>query len=120
MIRIRFRTIIIPRGDTGFISFPNVGPTREGDVAVFSLLDKLTRKTVLEKIVSAEDESLFFYFKTDDTKDLEAKTYYWDIKVYKRPRYDEDGNLIGANEINSFYSAFKLPECIIKEVAQNV
>ena len=72
MIRVRFRTIIIPRGDTGFISFPNVGPTWDGDVAVFSLLDKMTRKTVLEKIVDASDESLFFYFNTEDTKDLEA------------------------------------------------
>lgn len=120
MIRVRFRTIIIPRGDTGFISFPNVGPAWDGDVAVFSLLDKMTRKTVLEKIVDASDESLFFYFNTEDTKDLEAKTYYWDIKVYKHPSYDEDNNLTGAHEINSFYSAFKLPECIIKEVAQNV
>ena len=112
MIRVRFRTIIIPRGDTGFISFPNVGPAWDGDVAVFSLLDKMTRKTVLEKNIDASD--------TEDTKDLEAKTYYWDIKVYKHPSYDEDNNLIGAHEINSFYSAFKLPECIIKEVAQNV
>ena len=81
MIRVRFRTIIIPRGDTGFISFPNVGPAWDGDVAVFSLLDKMTRKTVLEKIVDASDESLFFYFNTEDTKDLEAKTYYWDINL---------------------------------------
>ena len=53
MIRVRFRTIIIPRGDTGFISFPNVGPAWDGDVAVFSLLDKMTRKTVLEKMLDS-------------------------------------------------------------------
>lgn len=120
MIRIVFRTIILPRGDTGYISFPNPGPLRDGDVAVFALYDKMTRETVLEKIIDASEESLFFYFQSEDTKDLEAKTYFWDIKVYKKPKYDEDNKLIGASEINSFYSAFKLPECIIKEVAQNV
>ena len=54
-----------------------------------------------------------------DTIDLEPKTYYWDVKIYRHPRYDEDNNLIGANEVNSFYSAYELPECIIKEVAKN-
>lgn len=119
MIRIRFRTIIIPRGDTGFITFPNDGPAREGDIAIFSIYDKLTRTSVLEKQVDASDESLFFYFNMKDTIDLEPKTYYWDVKIYRHPRYDEDNNLIGANEINSFYSAYELPECIIKEVAKN-
>ena len=95
MIRIRFRTIIIPRGDTGFITFPNNGPARDGDIAIFSIYDKLTRTSVLEKQIDASDESLFFYFNMKDTIDLEPKTYYWDVKIYRHPRYDEDNNLIG-------------------------
>ena len=42
-----------------------------------------------------------------------------DIKIYNDPIYDEDGVLIDAAEINSYYSAFEEPLLIIKEVAKN-
>lgn len=113
MITVRFRTIIIPRGDTGFLKFPNI---KKGDIAIFSLLDKQTNKTVLEKITDASDRELLFHFDYTDTQNLEVKTYYWDIKIYKGLHYDSNGNLINADEIDSYYSAYKLPECIIREV----
>ena len=51
MIRIIGRRLIIPKGDTGFFSLPNCALYQEGDVAVFSVKDKLTRKTIIEKII---------------------------------------------------------------------
>ena len=50
---------------------------------------------------------------------LEAGKYYWDIKIYRSPKFDEDGILIDAMEIDSYYSAFKQPLLIIKEVAKS-
>lgn len=120
MIRLCNSRLIIPKGDTGFFSLPTEGVRKTGDIAIFSVYDKLTQETVLEKIVDASDESISFFITHDDTAQLEAKKYYWDIKLYKEPQYNEDGDLIGAEEINSYYSAWRLPECIIKEVAQNV
>ena len=58
MIRIRFRTIIIPRGDTGFITFPNDGPARDGDIAIFSIYDKLLDSGIPVIIDDRSDLSL--------------------------------------------------------------
>ena len=51
MIRIIGRRLIIPKGDTGFFSLPNCGIYGEKDIAVFSVKDPLTRKTIIEKII---------------------------------------------------------------------
>ena len=58
MIRIIGRRLIIPKGDTGFFSLPNYALCQEGDVAVFSVKDKLTRKTIIEKIIDASGDGL--------------------------------------------------------------
>lgn len=119
MIRIIGRRLIIPKGDTGFFSLPNYVLCQEGDVAVFSVKDKLTRKTIIEKIIDASGDGLLIEFEKEDTEKLEAGSYFWDIKLYLKPIYDEDGLLIDAAEINSYYSAFEEPLLIIKEVAKN-
>lgn len=119
MIRIIGRRLIIPKGDTGFFSLPNCGVYDKKDIAVFSVKDPLTRKTIIEKIVDASGDGLLIEFKKEDTAKLEAGEYFWDVKIYNDPIYDEDGVLIDAAEINSYYSAFEEPLLIIKEVAKN-
>ncbi len=115
MLRTRFRTIHIPRGDTGFISLPNFVPyEQDGSIAIFFVYDKEQRKTVLTKKTSAEDEVLTFSFSPEDTSDLEEKAYLWDVKIYKRPTYNEEGELSGADQIDSVYAAFELPEFIVE------
>jgi len=120
MIRLIQRRLIIPRGDTGSFTIPAQGTVEEGDIAVFSIYDPMIRKTVLEKEIAIEGELITIPFEHDDTVDLESKKYLWDIKIYKNPQRDEDGLLINGDEINSYYAAFSLPVCEIKEVAQNV
>ncbi len=120
MIRLIQRRLIIPRGDTGSFTIPTRGTVEEGDVAVFSLYDALTHKTVFEKIIPATEGTLTISFEHKDTVDLEPKHYLWDIKIYNKPEYDEDGLLIDGEEINSYYAAFSLPVCDIREVAQDV
>ena len=116
MIRLLKRRLIIPRGDSGSFSIPTLGIVEEGDIAVFGIFDILTHDTVVFKPVYATFPSLTFTLEPLDTIDLEPKKYNWDITIYHKPEFDEDGILIGAAEINSYYSAFKLPICEIREV----
>lgn len=121
MIRLIQRRLIIPRGDTGTFSIPNLGPKGENDVAVFSIYDPLTHKTVLEKNISATDEMLTITLEQNDTVNLEPKKYYWDIKIYTNPEYDAENTelIIGGTQIDSYYAAFSLPVCEIREVAKD-
>lgn len=117
MIRLIRRRLIIPRGDTGSFSIPTKGTIEEGDIAIFGIFDTLTHNTVLCKAIYATSSTLTFTFNTKDTINLEPKKYNWDITIYHKPEFDEDGMLIGAVETNSYYAAYKLPICEIKEVA---
>lgn len=120
MIRLIQRRLIIPRGDTGTFSIPPLAYAKGGDLAVFSIYDPLTKKTVLEKQFSDIGDPLEISLTHEDTVNLEPKKYLWDIKIYTNPQYDEDNILIGGEEINSYYGAFSLPICEIKEVAEDV
>lgn len=119
MIRVCFRTLIIPRGDSGFISLEAPEVLGENDVAVFAIYDKLTRSTVFRKMVeySAEENLYSVFLKPEDTRNLEPKRYYWDLITFYNPIYDDDNNLSSAERIDSYYSAYELPECIISESA---
>lgn len=119
MIRIIGTRLLIPKGDTGFFSLPNKGIFSDGDVAVFSVKDPLTQTTVIEKIVDASSYYLLIEIEKEDTLQLTAGKYYWDIKVYRHPIYDEDDRLIDAMEVDSYYSAYEQPLLIIKEVSKN-
>lgn len=125
MIRMVQRRLIIPRGDTGSFSIPLLAAVAANDVAVFSIYDPLTRKTIFEKQIKfanslEQEDELVIQFEHEDTVNLKAGRYYWDIKLYSSPVYDEDNILVGGAEINSYYAAFSLPICEIKEVAEGV
>lgn len=117
MIRLIKRRLIIPRGDTGSFSIPTQGTVSENDIAIFTIFNPMTRKTELIKIIQASAPTLTFSFNSEDTYNIEPGKYNWDVTIYKEPQYDEEGVLIGAIEVNSYYSAFKLPICEITEVA---
>lgn len=120
MIRVIQRRIIIPRGDTGSFTIPTPIEVREGDKAVFSVYNKLNHTTVLEKIIDATEGTITVPFEHNDTVNIPAGKYLWDIKIYSGPIYDEDGLLIGGSAINSYYAAFSLPVFEVREVAENV
>ena len=117
MIRLIQRRLIIPRGDTGSFSIPTIGTVSEGDIAIFGIFDPLTHSTLVMKKIAATKQILTISLNSEDTINLEPRKYNWDIIIYKGPQYDEDGELISATEVNSYYSAFKLPICEITEVA---
>lgn len=120
MIRLIRRRLIIPRGDTGSFSIPVINSMEGGDIAVFSIFDPLTRTNVLELNGTLADDVLTFTFSRADTINIEPRKYLWDITVYTNPIYDEDNKLVGGAEINSYYAAYRLPVCEIREVTGNV
>ena len=120
MIRLIKRRLIVPRGDTGSFTIPTLTTVEEGDVAVFSVFDPLTRTTILEKIIPVTEDTITVYFTYNDTVNLKAGKYFWDIKLYLGPQYDEDDKLCGGDEVHSYYAGFELPVFEVREITQNV
>lgn len=124
MIRVIQRRLIIPRGDTGVFTLPLLPGTEQGDVAVFSIYDPLKKEVIYQRKYPITEEELNIPFVHEDTLDLEpSNRYQWDVKIYGAPvdyangADSEDAKTIPINavSINSYYSAFSLPTCEIRE-----
>lgn len=126
MIRLIQRRLIIPRGDTGSFTIPLQGTVGEDDAIMFFIYDPMTKKQVSYIKGEVDEDIITINFTSDKTADLEPRRYYWDIVIYKNPQYEEGDEEthelppIDGTEINSYYAAFSLPICEIKEVARNV
>lgn len=124
MIRLIQRRLIIPRGDTGSFTIPLQGTVEENDTVVFYIYDPMTKTSVQAIKGEVNDDIVTFTFSREHTLNLAPKKYLWDVVIYKNPQYEEDDEErirpINGDEINSYYAAFSLPICEIKEVAQNV
>ena len=113
MIRLIQRRLIIPRGDTGAFTIP-VLAKNTGGVAVFSIIDTLTQKKIFEKTVEVSGEVMNIEFSHADTVNLPVGKYVWDIKFYINPQF-VDGVLVDGTEVDSYYAAFTLPVCEIRQ-----
>lgn len=114
MIRVVQRRLIIPCGDTGNFTLPLLPGTEKGDVAVFSIYDPLVKKTILQKELTVSEDTLTFEFARADTINLEpSERYEWDVRIYHGAIRDEDGVVVDGDAIDSYYAAFKLPQCEI-------
>lgn len=114
MIRLIQRRLIIPRGDTGSFSIPILAGKNTGDVAVFTVFDLMTQKKLLEKAVTTTNDTLTIEFNHNDTVNLPVGQFVWDIKYYVNPVF-ADGKLVDGEEIDSYYAAFTLPVCEIRQ-----
>lgn len=115
MIRVIQRRLIIPRGDTGTFTLPLLPGTEQNDVAVFSIYDPLTREVILQKVITVTEDALNFEFAREDTINIEPdRRYRWDVKIYHEPIMKNSMPVDGA-KINSYYAAFDLPVCEIRE-----
>ena len=99
MIRLIKRRLIVPRGDTGSFTIPTLTTVEEGDLT---------------------EDTITVYFTYNDTVNLKAGKYFWDIKLYLGPKYDEDNKLCGGDEVHSYYAGFELPIFEVREITQNV
>ena len=119
MIRLIQRRLIIPRGDTGTFSVPVLSSYNSGDVAVFSIINPMTQSKVWEKIVEINDSIINVRFEHTDTVNLPVGKFLWDIKFYQNPTIVED-ELIDGTEVDSYYAAFNMPECEIRQTGDNL
>ena len=119
MIRLVGKKLIIPRGDTGSFSVPLVTTFDPSDKAIFSILDEKTQKVIqrIECVIS--EEALTVNFTHYDTVNLPIGKYYWDIKSYKNPEI-VDGELVNGTEVDSYYAAYSLPVCEIRQTGDKL
>ena len=86
----------------------------------------MTKKQVSFIKGEIENDVITINFTPDKTINLDPRKYYWDIVIYKNPEYEEGDEQskelppINGEEINSYYAAFSLPICEIKEAVRNV
>ena len=119
MIRLVQRTLIIPRGDTGFFTIPQLAAADANNTAVFTIFDPITHTKVFDKQVDTSEEVLTISFTHFDTVNLPVGKYKWDIKFYQSPTF-LDNKLVDGVEVNSYYSAFSLPDCEIRQTGDSL
>lgn len=113
MIRVVQRRLIIPRGDTGTFSVPVLETLNTNNAAILFIFNPLTHKRlpVLEGQIA--DGQITFRFDYAYTVNLPVGKYVWDIKFYQNPII-LDGEIVGGQEVDSYYAAYSLPECEIR------
>lgn len=119
MIRLVQRTLIIPRGDTGFFTIPQMATADANNTARFTIFDPITHTKIFDKQVDTSEETLTISFTHFDTVNLPVGKYKWDIKFYANPTF-LDGQLVDGVEVNSYYSAFSLPDCEIRQTGDSL
>ena len=119
MIRLIQRRLIVPRGDTGTFSIPVLAGKDTGDVSIFTVFDPLMHRKIFEKVMTLSGETLTMELTHGDTVNLPVGQYVWDIKFYTDPIFAEE-KLIGGTEVDSYYAAFTLPICEIRETGDNL
>ena len=65
MIRIIQNKLIIPRGDTGNFSLPVSSTASPSDIAVFTIIDPTTKKYILQKQITPENDILNILVEDD-------------------------------------------------------
>ena len=119
MIRLIQRRLIIPRGDTGTFSVPVLSTLNTGDVAIFTIFDDMLKRKVFEKKIENINDTIDVRFEHEDTVNLPVGKFYWDIKFYKNPVFIDD-ELVDGEEVDSYYAAFTLPVCEIRQTGDKL
>ena len=117
MVRVNGRADVVwPRGDTGSIQIHVPYHVDEGDISLFLVFDRFTRKVLAEQVVILEDDYVTVPFGQELAWRLMPGKYFWDVKLYHDPIYDDEGRVMGALTIDSIYGAFKQPSLTVTEV----
>lgn len=119
MIRLVQKRLIIPRGDTGILSLPAINAAGKDNCAVFTIIDPQTNTLVTEKRIDNVTDTIEIVLTHEDTVNLPIGRFLWDIKFYNNPVF-EDGKLVSGEEIDSYYAAYKMPECEIRQTGDKL
>lgn len=117
MVRVVYPAdIILPRGDTGAVQINVPYHTDEDDIALFVVWDKnCPTRPIWQQQMPLENGVVTLVFGKDIAWRLMPGKYFWDVKLYHDPEFDEFGCPINAATIDSIYSAFRAPKLIITE-----
>lgn len=118
MIRLIQRRLIILKGDTGSFTIPALNSADINDVLIFSIFDPPKHKIIFQKRATSSGKVVSVEFSQDDTLELPSGKYAWDIKYYKNPVIEND-EIVDSEEVNSYYAAFTLPVCEIREAMRS-
>jgi hypothetical protein len=91
-----------------------------GDTSVFTIFSPLTHRKISEKVMTPKDGILTMDLTHGDTVNLPVGEYVWDIKFYSDASISDDGRVISGTEVDSYYAAFTLPICEIRETGDNL
>ena len=115
MIRLVQRRLIIPRGDTGSFTLPVLPNLDLNNSAIFTIFNMTHHTKLFQKIINnINGETFVVRFEHEDTVNLPAGKYFWDIKFYTNPVI-VDNIVVSGTEVDSYYAAFTLPVCEIRE-----
>jgi uncharacterized protein YjiK len=82
--------ITLSRGDTGSVTINASGHTfTAADRALFTVKNN-KGNVVKQSVYPIEDGQITVYFSNDDTDDLAAGNYTWDVRYIINPMYDTD------------------------------
>lgn len=118
MIRLIGRRLIIPRGDTGSFTIPVLSKSESDSIGVFTIFNPVTKTRVFQKQVEVQGDVFNIEFNHGETVNLLAGDYLWDIKFYINPII-EDNKVIDGTEVDSYYAAFQIPKCEIRETGDD-
>ena len=65
------------------------------------------------------DNVISIRFEHGDTVNLPVGKFLWDIKFYQNPIIDE-GEIVSGTEVDSYYAAFTMPECEVRQTGDNL
>ena len=130
-INTETKEIILPLGDTlAFVVDLKLDgePARfpEGTVAIFGVCKERARNVrwLFSRVFPVEDGSVAIYLTNDDTRDMQAGEYNWDLRIVTDPEYDEDGTVRCDDPSDVVTSIFAgsgdLPDFRLKGVAAYV
>jgi hypothetical protein len=72
------------------------------------------KKIYQKQITDIDGDTFTVRFEHEDTVNMPVGKYYWDIKFYQNPVI-ADNIVIDGDEIDSYYAAFTLPECEVRQ-----
>lgn len=119
MIRLVQKKLIIPRGDTGTLKVPVLRLLDNQVAAIFTIIDSMTNKKIWSQIAEKVENNFIITFKHADTVHWPIGKFYWDIKFYVNPVIVE-GAIIDGEEIDSYYAAYSLPICEIRQTGDSL
>ena len=123
------KEITLPKGDTLAFRVKLNGPEiPENTVGVLGICSVDRRgepkETVFAKEFPVRENGVTVFLSNQDTRELAAGTYDWDLRLVTDPEYNEDGSVrcddASDNVLSIFSGSVGMPAFIVKGVAVHV